>query len=98
MMNFAHSTDVYQIWADVVAFDERRKGAGEQYYCAYAGRRDWKGYRHSHNEVMARYGADICMAERVPAALADDLCDFAYIARFKEKKEIQPFFDFVTEQ
>ena len=97
MMNFAHSTDVFQIWADMVAFDERRKPDGEQYYCAYAGRRDWKGYRHSHNEVMARYGADICMAERVPAALADDLCDFAYIARFKEKKDIDAFFRFVTE-
>lgn len=34
----------------------------------------------------------------VKAALADDLCDFAFMARFKEKKEIQPFFDFVTEQ
>ena len=97
MMNFAHSTDVYQIWADMVAFDERRKPDGEQYFCAYAGRRDGKAYRHSHEEVMARYGAAICMAERVPAALADDLCDFAYIARFKEKNEIDLFFKFVTE-
>jgi len=97
MMNFAHSTDVFQIWADMVAFDECRKSQGEQYYCAYAGRRDGKAYRHSHEEVMARYGADICMAERVPAALADDLCDFAYMARFKDKKDIDVFFKFVTE-
>ena len=65
--------------------------------CAYAGRRDGRAYKHSHEEIWARYGADICMAERVPAALADDLCDFAYMARFKEKKEIEPFFKFVTE-
>ena len=44
---------------------------------------------------MARYGASICMAERVPAALSDDLCDFAYIARFANKREIDEFFDFV---
>ena len=97
MMNFAHSTDVFQIWADMVAFDECRKPQGEQYYCAYAGRRDWKSYKHSHQEVMERYGAAMCMAERVPAALADDLCDFAYIVRLKDKKEIEPFFKFVTE-
>ena len=97
MMNFAHSTDVFQIWADMVAFDEARKPMGEQYYCAYAGRRDGKQYKHSHDEVWARYGAAICMAERVPAALADDLCDFAFMARFKEKKEIEAFFTFVTE-
>ena len=98
MMNFAHSTDVFQIWADMVAFDEVRKPMGEQYYCAYAGRRDGKNYKHSHQDIWDRYGSAICMAERVPAALADDLCDFAFMARFKEKKEIQPFFDFVTEQ
>ena len=95
MMNFAHSTDVFRIWADMVAFGERRKGEGEQYYCAYAGRRDGCTYRHSHQDILARYGAGICMAERVPAALADDLCDMAYIARFKEKKDVDRFFDFV---
>ena len=98
MMNFAHSTDVYQIWADMVAFDEARKPQGDQFYCAYAGRRDSKAYKHSHEEVMSRYGASICMAERVPAALADDLCDMAYIARFATKAEIETFFRFVCER
>ena len=97
MMNFAHSTDVFQIWADMVAFDERRKAQGEQFYCAYAGRRDNKIYLHSHEEVMARYGSQVCMVERVPAALADDLCDMAYIVRLKSKDEIKQFFNFVTE-
>ena len=97
MMNFAHSTDVYQIWADMVAFNERRKQQGEQYYCAYAGRRDGRAYRHSHEEIMARYGHCMCMAERVPDALSDDLCNMCYIVRLKHKDELQPFFDFVTE-
>ena len=98
MMNFAHDTDVYQIWADMVAFDERRKGEGEQYYCAYAGRRDCYAYTHNHQDILARFGAQICMAERVPAALSDDLCDMAYIARFKEKKDVDRFFAFVCER
>ena len=97
MMNFAHSTDVFQIWADMVAFDERRKPAGEQYYCAYVGRRDSRNYRHNHQEVMERYGSVMCMCERMPAALADALGDQVYIVRFKEKKEIDVFFKFLTE-
>ena len=41
MMDYAHSLDVYQIWADMVAFDERRFPAAEvEHFCAYAGRRD----------------------------------------------------------
>ena len=97
MMNYAHSTDVYQIWADMVAFDQRRKGDGEPYYCAYVGRRDGKAYQHGHEEIMARYGADMCMAQRMPAALADALGDQVYIVRFKEKKEIDGFFTYLTE-
>ena len=96
MMNFAHSTDVFQIWADMVAFNEARKPQGEQYFCAYAGRRDGKAYLHSHQEIMDRYGSVMCMAERVPDALADDLCNMAYMVRLKEKKDIDVFFDFVT--
>ena len=98
MMNFAHNTDVFQIWADMVAFDERRKGADNQYYCAYAGRRDCYHYKHSHHDIVNRYGAALCMAERVPAALSDDLCDMAYIARFEDRKEIDRFFAFVCEK
>ena len=107
MMNFAHSTDVFQIWADMVAFDERRKGAGEQYFCAYASRRDYHSYARSHEEVLARYGSGafsqdpalgICMCQRMPDALSDALGNQVYIARFASRKDIQPFFDFVCER
>ena len=108
MMNYAHSTDVYQIWADMVAFDERRKGSGEQYFCAYASRRDCYRYVHSHEEVFSRYGSGafsasdpalgICMCQRMPDALSDALGNQVYMARFSSRKDIQPFFDFVCEK
>ncbi len=98
MMNFAHSTDVYQIWADMVAFDQRRKGAGEQYWCAYASRRDSHSYVHSHDEVLSRYGDSICMCRRMPDALSDALGNQVFIARFGSRREIEPFFRFVCEQ
>ena len=105
MMNFAHSTDVFQIWADMVAFDQRRKEAGEQYWCAYASRRDSHRYVHSHEEITARYAQGafrpdspaegLCMCERMPDALSDALGNQVYIARFSAKKDINSFFDFV---
>ncbi len=98
MMNFAHSTSVYQIWADMVAFDEARKPLGEQFYCAYAGRRDGRSYKHSHQEILDKYGPVMSMCERVPDALADDLCNQAYIVRLQNKSEIDMFFKFVTEK
>jgi len=98
MMNFAHSTDVYQIWADMVAFGERHKGEGEQYFCAYASRRDSCQYKHSHGDVLAAYGPSMVMCDRMPAALSGALGDQVYMARFLTKKEIEPFFNFVCER
>ena len=105
MMNFAHSTDVFQIWADMVTFDSRRKGSGEQYWCAYASRRDCYRYVNSHEDILAEYGAGvyspadpslgICMCQRMPDALSDALGNQVYMARFSSRKDIQPFFDFV---
>ncbi len=97
MMNFAHSTDVFQIWADMVAFDERRKGDGEQMFCAYVGRRDVHSYKHSHDEVIARYGNALCLCERMSPALADDLGDMVYIVRLPRKADIDAYFKFMTE-
>ena len=98
MMNYAHSTDVFQIWADMVAFDERRKGQGEQYYCAYASQRDGRSYVHGPQEIRNRYGSALCFEGRVPDALSDDLGNLCYIVRFQDKKEIDPFFRFVTQR
>lgn len=95
LMNFAHSTDVYKIWADMVAFGERRKDFGEQYFCAYASRRDSSAYLHSDAEVKARYGSVIRMQGRVPAVLSSDLGDSFYAACFGSRKEVREFFDFV---
>ena len=98
MMNFAHSTDVYQIWADMVAFGERHKDQGEQYFCAYASRRDSCNYKHSHGEILDRYNGSIVMCDRMPAALSGALGDQVFMARFKEKKEIDTFFRYVCER
>ena len=98
MMNFAHSTDVYQIWADMVAFGERRKGQGEQHFCAYASRRDSCSYLHSHGEILAFYSDAICMCDRMPEALSGALGNQVYMARFRTKGEIEPFFKYVCER
>ncbi len=97
MMNYAHSTDVFQIWADMVAFGERRKDFGEQFYCAYVGRRDVHEYKHSHQDVTRRYGDRITLCTRMSAALADDLGDQVYIARLPKRQDIDEFFSYLTE-
>lgn len=97
MMNYAHSTDVFRIWADMVAFDECRTPQGEQYICAYVGRRDGRAHAHNHDEICAKYGDRIAMAQRMPDALSSALGNMVYMAKLDDDASMQEFFKYVTE-
>ncbi len=99
MINFAHSTDIYQIWADMVTDDCRRLPAdGQDHFCAYASRRDSASYVHSHEEVLERYGAQMAMCERMPDALADAMGNQMYTIHASTESEAKEFIRFVLER
>ena len=95
MINYAHSTDVYKIWADMVAFDELRTGEGKPYYCAFASRRDIYRYRHSHNEVKNRYSGQLMMCERMPELFSAAMGQQMYTVRLNTMDEVQEFIYYV---
>ena len=97
MMNYANSTDVYKIWADMVAFDCSSKGTGERYYCAFVGRRDGKPYVHSDDEIYSRYAGSIKIARRVAKALSGAMGDRMFVVNVKTKDEVDEFYRFTTE-
>ncbi len=98
MINFAHSTDVYKIWADMVAFGERKMGEGEQYYCAFASRRDIYQYVHSHDEILARYGNQMVMCERMPELFKAAMGQQMYTAKLKTLDEVNNFVAFIHDK
>ena len=93
MMNFANSTDVYQIWADMIVFDESRKALGQRMFCAFAGRRDARAYVMSREDVLKAYPANIVEEGRVGIALAPDMGDYMFLARFPTMEDVLSFYD-----
>ena len=98
MMNYANSTDVYKIWADMIAFDQSTKPDGEHFYCAFSGRRDGKNFAHSHEDILARYGAQMKMVERIPEALSGAMADQMYMATFSTREEMDEFYAYTVEE
>lgn len=92
MIDFAHSTDVYKIWADMIAFDRSTMPVGEHAYCAFAGRRDGKDFALDHKGIMEKYGSNIKMAERIPEVLSGAMGNQMYVAVFKTQKEMDAFY------
>lgn len=99
MMNYAHSTDVYQIWADMVTQDRRvLPDSGDHHFCVYAGRRDIHQYVHTHEEVLARYGSKIVMCERMPDILSGAMGNQMYTAHAADREAAMEFIRFVQEK
>lgn len=92
MINFAHSTDVYKIWADMIAFDETTMPAGASAYCAFVGRRDGKDYVLDDAALSGKYSKQICMKDRMPDALSGAMGNRMYIATFSTEKQMAAFY------
>ena len=92
MMNYANSTNVYKIWADMIAFDHSTLPDGKHAYCAYAGRRDGKDFVLSHEEILEKYGDNLKMVDRIPDVLSGAMGNQMYVALFNTKKEMDSFY------
>ena len=100
LINYANSVDCYQIWADMVCYDELRHEKLDlpHHYCVYAGRRDCHTYKHSHEEILARYGRQMKMCDRVPDVLSLDMGNQMYVATLDTATERDAFVRYVQEQ
>ena len=98
MINFAHNTDVYKIWADMVAFDQSTKPEGEHTYCGFIGLRDGKHFAMSHEEIMEKYSGHIKMNERVPDALSSAMGNQMYLATFPTEEELLAFYEDISRE
>ena len=92
MMNFANSTDVYKIWADMIAFGYSTLPVGQHYYCAFAGLRDGKNFVMSKDDILAKYGMNIKVVDRVAEVLSGAMGNQMYLATFETKEHMEEFY------
>ena len=98
MINFANSTNVYKIWADMIAFDHSTMPVGERAYCAFAGRRDGKSFKYTHEELLEKYSEQLRMVGRVPDALSGAMGNQMYVATLPTKKALDKFYSDVIKE
>ncbi len=98
MMNYAHSCDVYQIYADMVVFDENRGQAVRDDQCSvFAGRKDRFVHEHSHDDILNRYRDNIVTAERMPDVFAAAMGNQMYIAVFDDLDKAFEYGEYILE-
>ncbi len=92
MMNFAHSTDVYKIWADMIAFNSSYKPQGPHSFCAFVGRRDGKPFALSDDELIGKYAPHLRMVSRIPDALSGAMGNRMFLAVFPTQEAMDAFY------
>ena len=93
MYNFAYETDVYKIWADMIAFGKNTLAQDRpSHHCAFVGRRDGKNFVMNHEAVMAKYGSAMKMQGRIPDALSGAMANEMYVANFDTEEQLQQYF------
>ena len=99
MMNFSHSTDVYQIWADMICFGQKRKAQdGADRWCVYVGTKDTFSHVHSHEEIMERYGDRMTMCRRVPDVFSEAMGNQLYMALLDTEDEVREYVRFILDE
>jgi hypothetical protein len=99
MINFGQSVDTYQIWADIICYDEIRNVNMDypKYYCVFYGRRDRFEYKYSYEDIKKEYPF-IQMHGRMDEALASDMGNEFFIARFEFLEDLNKFKDMVSKK
>ncbi len=99
MINFAHSTDVFKLWADMVCTDGRTlTDEGIDRYCVFASRKDAFEHTHTHNEILDKYGSRIVLCERMPDIFSAAMGNQMYTAVCDTLEEAREFATFVLDE
>ncbi len=91
MMNYASGTDVYEIWADMIAFDHTDRGKSRDGACCFASRRDGLTFTLTPEQIREKYGDHLKEEGRVEEALSGAMANYMFIGLFDTEKEAREF-------
>ena len=95
LLNFGLSTNLYQMFADVICFGYSDESVGPHFYAVYAGRRNSKQYFFSEEDIKRTYVNNLCQYGDMPKVLSDIMCDRFFMAKFEDEKEAVLFGQYV---
>jgi hypothetical protein len=88
MFNYANDIDIYHEWAHVVAHNRFTAEYSRKYHCCYAGRKFYRRYAHTHDEVLGAYSDLIVHHEPISGVFSAALGDYGYLFRSPDLDEI----------
>ena len=99
LINFANSLDCYQVYADVIAYDENRSTNNyPHYYAICSSRRDAASYVNSDEQIIEKYRNCLCFYGRYPQIFTAAMGDRFFMAKFETLEEALSFKEYVEQR
>lgn len=95
MCNFACDSDLYGLWAQLIAGTIGKFSYERKYHCMCASRRHKTAYRHSHQEILEKGKDLIVHHDDVPPIFSGPLGDYVYVARAPHLDTLQELQQFI---
>jgi biotin carboxylase len=99
MMNYSVESDVYRIYASVVA----GKGGGDwvkpsRYHVCHVARHHDRKYKHSRDEVKAHLGSNLIWVRDLPPLFAQAMGDEMYLTRHEREEDMRKDIQWIQER
>ncbi len=89
VFNFANDINLYQEWANVVAFNAFSSEYTRPYHCAFVGRKRHRPHKRSHYDIIQTYGPILVHHEPTNPVFARAMGDYAYLVRSPKLDEVR---------
>ena len=88
MFNYANDIDIYGEWAHVIVHNHFTSKYTRPYHCCYIGRKFNRSYVHTHEQVLAEIGPQLCHHEPISGVFSPALGDYGYLVRSPDLDEV----------
>ena len=89
-INSLYDFDIYEEYANVIAYNQFNAVAERPYHTAYVSRKNRYQYALLHHQVLEQFGHLIVQHTPISPVIRDALGDYAYILRAGEMETLFP--------
>lgn len=98
MCNYACDINLYEMWAEIIAGEQKQYSIDRKYHSIAISRRNKNSYLHPHDQVLATWNQWIVHHQPVPALYTHAMGDYCYIARSPNLENILNLQSFIQKQ
>ena len=90
MFNYANDFDIYEEYANMIAYNQFNTSGERPYHAVYVSRKNHYQYALSHHQILEQFGNLIVQHNPISPVIRDALGDYAYILRAEDMETLFP--------